>query len=293
MRILLIILPLFASVTGLAQKLPAAYYSNTRKADSLYKLKDYKNAALAYTAAFKANEGKGALGDRYSAAKAWALVPVADSAFAHLNRLVERAFYQDYERVEQEEALVSLHQDKRWGKLIGQMKLNGSFNLGMERARDLTALPDGWFEWGTKDYVLRADSAVKYSGKYAVLIEPLEGIEKKSFGCAAYRIPAVYEGKEIEVTAWVKMENVDQPLGLLLRLDGPDPNKSVGFDNMMKKGILGTKDWTQYSVKLPLAKEARTIFIGVINSGAGKVWCDDFQVLIDGKPIDGLAKKKQ
>ena len=99
-----------------------------------------------------------------------------------------------------------------------------------------------------------------------------------------YIIPAKYEGKEIELKAWVKLQNVSNFMGLMLRIDDAD-NNVIAFENLQRKQIAGTKDWAQYSVKLPLTQNAQTIFIGPLLGGSGKLWIDDVQVLIDGKDV--------
>lgn len=159
---------------------------------------------------------------------------------------------------------------------------NTSLNLDMERVSPDKDLPEGWFVWG-QGYRLLKDTDTVHQGKYSIAIFS-EDKPNKTFGCAAYNIPAKYSGKEIELRAWVKMEDVtDGHMGLLLRIDGS--SGILAFDNMGSKGIKGTSDWTQYSVKLQYPAGAKTIYIGAMLTGKGKIWADDFQVFIDGKDI--------
>jgi hypothetical protein len=131
---------------------------------------------------------------------------------------------------------------------------------------------------------IQLDSVVKRSGRYALRIEPKEEATAQDFACPAYSIPAIYEGKSITLKAFLKFENAEKPIGLLLRIDGN--SGSLQFDNMMHRGVMGTQDWTEYSVTLPLQAEAKTIFIGAMLSGTkGVLWMDDFQVLIDNEDI--------
>lgn len=176
---------------------------------------------------------------------------------------------------------------------FSQVESSTNFNFGFEQNTKSTAgLADDWFIWGTPtDYLIRADSTVKYDGKFSVLIESKKKGERNSFGCAAYKIPAAYEGKEIEVKAYMKFDQVTKgAVGILLRIDGDAG--MLGFDNMIPKNIHGSKDWTQYSVKLPLPKEATKINIGAILTGDGRLWADHFEILIDGKDIR-KAKTKE
>lgn len=161
--------------------------------------------------------------------------------------------------------------------------VNTSLNLDMENVVPDKDLPEGWFVWGN-DYNLQKDANTFHQGKYSIAISPVNEEPGKAFGCATYRIPAQYAGNEIELRAYVKMEDVrDGQMGLLLRIDGT--SGSLAFDNMMGRGIRGTSDWTQYSTKVLYPKGAKTIFVGAMLMGKGKIWVDDFQVLIDGKDI--------
>jgi len=158
-----------------------------------------------------------------------------------------------------------------------------NLNLDAEQVADITKLPDGWIKWG-RGYKLRSDTTIRYSGNYSIFIEAPAGRGSEDFGCAAYRIPAVYAGNSITLTGWLKLENVaDGQIGLLMRIDG---NTGVlQFDNMSGKDINGTADWKEYSITLPYPKDAKTIYVGAILNGTGKLWADDFRLTIDGKDI--------
>lgn len=165
------------------------------------------------------------------------------------------------------------------------------FNFGFEKISNKGRLPDNWFKWGTQDFNLEIDSVEKHSGMYSVRIEPQSSKIMGSFGCAAYSIPAIYEGNQIELKAYMKLQNIaDGQIGLLLRIDGE--SGTLAFENLQREDIHGTSDWTQYSVKLPLPDEAKTIYIGALLAGTGKLWVDDFQVLIDGEDLSKAKIKK-
>jgi len=173
----------------------------------------------------------------------------------------------------------------------GQSQSAGKdFNFGLENSVN-GKMPDQWVKWGNANYYnIGIDSVVKHSGKNSGVIYPTQ-IVPNAFGCLAYTIPAGYEGKMIELRAYIKMENInDAPIGLMLRIDGA--SESIAFDNMQSRGIKGTADWTQYSVSLPYPEKAKLIHIGAILQGSGKLWIDDFEVLIDGKDISLLKTKE-
>jgi hypothetical protein len=162
------------------------------------------------------------------------------------------------------------------------------YNFGFETKSATQKLPDKWFQWGS-NYMINLDTLNTHSGKNSISIQPSEGIAPNSFGCIAYSIPALYEGKEIELRAFMKLLNVSEgPIGLMLRIDGS--SGTLRFDNMQQKNIMGTADWTSYSVKLPFPQNAKTIYIGAILSGKGQLWVDDFELLIDGVQIEKIKK---
>ena len=164
------------------------------------------------------------------------------------------------------------------------------FNLGFENVSDVNGLPDEWFKWGTPSYNIQVDSVIKHTGKYALRVEPKDGTNTEGFGCPARTILANYEGEKITLKAFMKTEGVEQPIGLMLRIDG-NANEVLQFDNMQQKGIKGSGAWEEYAVTLPLPEKAQNIHIGAILSGKGKLWIDDFQVLIDDEDISKAKAK--
>ena len=166
------------------------------------------------------------------------------------------------------------------------------FNSGFEKLSRKGQLPDSWLNWSTIGYRLKTDSTEKHSEKYSMLIELIGDKPENSFGCCTYSIPAICEGSQIELRAYMKLQNVENgQIGLMLRIDGE--RGKLQFDNMKQKNIQGSSDWTLYSVKLPLPEEAKVFYIGAMLFGSGKLWVDDFQLLIDGKDIGNIKPKIQ
>jgi C-terminal processing protease CtpA/Prc len=165
-----------------------------------------------------------------------------------------------------------------------QVEKKPDLNFGFERVTKHGQLPDNWFRWGTPDYKITPDTTEKHSGTNSLLIELPGDKTDRSFGCCATSIPVNFQGKQIELRAYMKLQNVSKgPIGLMLRIDGE--NGSLGFDNMQQKNIQGTSDWKLYSVSLALPENAKVIYIGALLSGTGKLWVDEFQLLIDGEDI--------
>lgn len=118
-RVLFIITLMAACCNAPAQTI--SYQNDIRKADSILKRKDFKTAALTFSAAFKANKWKAETDDRYDAACAWALANYPDSAFANLNAIVGKEYF-DYAHLMSDKDLIPLHKDQRWKPLLEKTK---------------------------------------------------------------------------------------------------------------------------------------------------------------------------
>ena len=163
-------------------------------------------------------------------------------------------------------------------------KADPVLNMGFEDMEADSKLPNGWIQWGTPNFTLQVDSTVKKSGQQSMLITSKGTSTYNSFGCAAFKIPSAYDGKEITLEGYMKIENVEDGVaGLVLRVDGPD--NIIGFDNMQDRRIDGTIDWKKYTTTVTFSSDATNIYIGGIINGTGKAWFDDFQLFIDGVPL--------
>jgi hypothetical protein len=171
---------------------------------------------------------------------------------------------------------------------VGQIDENTTADFDFEQEWSNATFSSKWFKWGTDDYSFSLDSNIKFSGRYSIRINSVKKTSDQSFGCYAISIPVDFSGNEIELRAYMKFMNVLKPIGLMLRIDG---NADVlAFDNMQERKILGTSEWNEYSVKIKLPKNAKTIYIGAILSGDGVLWADKFSIWIDDKPLSMAPK---
>jgi C-terminal processing protease CtpA/Prc len=93
-----------------------------------------------------------------------------------------------------------------------------------------------------------------------------------------------FSGRQIEFRGFLRTEDVSQYMGLWLRQDD-ERGTSVAFESMQRRAIKGTNDWAEYSITLPVNVEARQLVFGALIAGTGKLWVDDLQLLVDGRPI--------
>ena len=173
-----------------------------------------------------------------------------------------------------------------------QISKKSNFNFDLENTSKNNPIPDEWKIWGSTKYLVKTDSTIKHSGNYSVSIESTDSVQENTFGGIGFQIPAKYAGSQIELRAYIKMQNVSNGyIGLVLQILG---NTGVlGFDNMQNKNIHGTSDWTMYSVQLQLPEKAKSFTIGAFLVGKGKINIDDFQILIDGKDLSKAIIKEQ
>jgi len=145
--------------------------------------------------------------------------------------------------------------------------------------------PAGW--WGGPAGTVQVDGRVAHSGQHSVRIEPkAEG--EKTFSTLTKTLPMDFAGSVIEWRGFLRTEDVSGFAGLWMRED--KDGATAEFDNMQKRNINGTTGWTEYSITLPVHAGAQRLVMGALVSGTGRVWVDDLQLLVDGKPISQAPK---
>ena len=159
---------------------------------------------------------------------------------------------------------------------------NEQLNLNFEAVNN--EFPTGYDVFGQGNYNITSDSIIRQNGKYAVSIQSTAtNKEGESFKALSFTLPKNYKGNLIRLTGFIKTEGITNGYaGLWMRID-----PEIAFDNMSDRGIVGTTDWKEYEVILPLnPKNTSNIVIGALLVGDGKMWIDNLNVEIDGKKID-------
>jgi erythromycin esterase len=161
-------------------------------------------------------------------------------------------------------------------------------NLDFEYKNRTDSLPKKWYIAGSS-YKTELDSVIKYHGKYSVRMEKAN-YKGTTFGCLTGILSSdLLKGKEITLKGYIKVQNIDSGYaGLWLRID-KNNSKSLFLDNMSNRGIRGTKDWQQVSIKTSIPDEATVAYFGPIFPGGGKAWFDYLEIEIDGKKIQDIA----
>jgi len=174
-KVFLLIIILFNVSVLFAQKFsPPAYSILTAKADSFYKVKEYKQAAFTFSAAFKAFNWNGAPMHFYDAACCWALAGYPDSAFSNL----KKSNYTNYDHAIDDLDLISLHNDKRWPAAISAIKANQQ-KLQVNYNWPLVKELDTIFREDQDSRVLIEDEEKKYGPDSKQVAERWKEINKK------------------------------------------------------------------------------------------------------------------
>lgn len=140
-----------------------------------------------------------------------------------------------------------------------------------------TAL-QGWTVTGqhTEGYKVSVDQAEVHTGKASAVLQSIS-LSATGFITLMQMFGAQnYLGKRLKLTAFVKGGNVGGWAGLWMRVDG-NGGEMLKFDNMQNRPIKGNCEWNQYQVVLDIPQEAHGIAFGVLLSGPGKVWSDQFR----------------
>jgi len=140
--------------------------------------------------------------------------------------------------------------------------------------------PGGW--GGGPAGTIVVDGQIVHGGRWSARLER-DTASPSGFSTITKSVPMDFAGTRIEWRGFLRAENVSEYVGLWMREDGD--TAGLAFDNMQQRQVKGTHDWTEYSITLPVHRDAKQLYFGVLIAGTGKLWADDLQLLVDGKPI--------
>lgn len=117
---------ILASSFSFSQTNSKEYNKHKERGDSLYKKKDYKNSALAYTTAIGYANPNVENTIRWSTASSWSLGNFYDSAFAQLDIIATSMdlTFQYFTDILNDTDFTLLHKDKRWQEIKEKMFMN-------------------------------------------------------------------------------------------------------------------------------------------------------------------------
>lgn len=148
--------------------------------------------------------------------------------------------------------------------------------------------PKGWFKNGsaTNLYEVGVDETQSWGGMPSAYAKST-GAADGQFGGMMQTISAeTYKNQRVQLNGWIKTEGADDGGGhLWLRVDGPEGEKPLKFDNMNGRAPKGTTDWQEYSVVLDVPSEATTLNYGFFVQGRGKIWVNGMTITPVGPEV--------
>ena len=148
-------------------------------------------------------------------------------------------------------------------------------------------VPKGWN--GGPPGTFAVDDQVVHGGRWSLRIER-KADGPGEFTAVSRMLPIDFAGARLELSGFLRTENVAGFAGLWMRQDGD--GGVVAFDNMQSRRLNGTTGWTEYTIALPLAPGAKRLIFGVLAAGGGRVWADDLRLLVDGKPVASVPRRR-
>jgi hypothetical protein len=179
-------------------------------------------------------------------------------------------------------SLCSAAQDTRASKLTDAATLPQVLNFEDQQT---VGPPAGWM--GKPEGTVFTDDKIVHGGHWAARLER-NAESGGAFSTLHRAVEMDFAGQTVELRGFLRTEQVSQLAGLWMREDGETP--ALAFDNMANRPVTGTTEWTEYSIKLAVHPEARQLVFGALLVGNGKLWVDDLQVLVDGKPVASAPK---
>ncbi|AIQ38928.1 AraC family transcriptional regulator [Paenibacillus sp. FSL R7-0297] len=143
----------------------------------------------------------------------------------------------------------------------------------------------GWTVTGLngEDYEVTVDKSEVHMGKASARLQSIKARENGFVTLMQIFSAEAYLGKRLKLSAFVKPQHINGWAGLWMRIDAEN-GEMLKFDNMQSRPIKGSEDWNQYNVILDIPKESSAIAFGILLSGAGKVWVDQFRFeVVDAK----------
>lgn len=150
----------------------------------------------------------------------------------------------------------------------------------------------GWHMAGTHPRQYEHDLAenVAYEGKRVARLRCVVP-RADGFGTLMQTFSAErYREQRVRFAGALKCKDIEDRVGLWMRVDPTIAGRPLAFDNMADRPIRGTVDWQRCEVVLDVPAEAEAIAFGVLLVGAGEAWLSDLAVEIVGGDVETTDK---
>jgi hypothetical protein len=154
-------------------------------------------------------------------------------------------------------------------------------SLAYAQATDVqSTLPAGWLRTGNaaQSYDMNVQPAGGAGGSASAVLKSRSDAAADKFGTLMQQFQAnEYRGQSVRFSAKVRAKNVTGSGALWMRVDD-QAGKITAFDNMMSRRVVGSTDWKQVEIVLPVAVDSQTISFGVMLVGKGEFAMTDVAV---------------
>ncbi|HLR67459.1 MAG TPA: helix-turn-helix domain-containing protein [Virgibacillus sp.] len=136
----------------------------------------------------------------------------------------------------------------------------------------------GWFLSGSDpfNYEMGIDREVVHQGKASGYLKSKTVLDQTNFATMMQQFKAdKFIGKRIRLSCFLKTKDVGSFSSMWMRVDGVSDD-ILQFDNMSDRPIKGNTNWNRYSIVLDVPSGSSVIAFGIILSGHGQVWVDQF-----------------
>ncbi|MGX9932912.1 helix-turn-helix transcriptional regulator [Virgibacillus salarius] len=137
----------------------------------------------------------------------------------------------------------------------------------------------GWFLSGSDpfNYEMGMDREVVHCGKSSGYLKAKTVIDSSNFATMMQQFKAdKFIGKRMRLSCFLKTKDIDTFSGMWMRVDNAFDDV-LQFDNMSNRPIKGTTQWNRYTIVLDVPSESSVISFGVILTGQGIIWADQFR----------------
>lgn len=137
---------------------------------------------------------------------------------------------------------------------------------------------NGWFLSGSDpfNYEMGIDHEVVHQGKASGYLKSKTVLDSANFATMMQQFRAdKYVGKRVRLSCFIKTKGVEQFSSMWMRVDDASGD-ILQFDNMSDRPIKGDTNWNRYSIVLEVPPGSSVIAFGIILSGKGHVWMDQF-----------------
>lgn len=151
--------------------------------------------------------------------------------------------------------------------------------LGFETQSD-SGLDEFWNIVPEGVAVLDVDEA--YEGTASARLERVRETEG-DFSSLGFEIPISDPNGTATLRAAIKATDFVGMASLWARQDGVAGR--IAYTNLRERSVRSEQDWTVHELEIEFDPRARSLSVGVFFTGTGRVYVDDFELLLNGDPI--------